>query len=268
MKEPEYLYHYTSMEKLALILKYQTIRFNSLDKMDDLQEKETSDLRNIGEFCYVSSWTEDDCESIPMWKMYTDPKSGVRIKLSSEPFYTHHSSSLKDILAHSSPAHTGVCYSKYIPLKQMQKKGFIVMTIGDDKLLQQVKYTSDKDKLYPQIVYGNKPDLHFELRSLGKYKNTYWAFQKEWRYIFYCFPAQYGLSSLGKPIMNILDIYRDREMQVFQYYDMPITKDAYANMAITLSPQISLGNRVIIKALLDKFNTSATLEESSLYGLI
>ena len=44
----EYLYHYTNIESLALILKNQTIRFNSLDRMDDLQEKESADIKNIG----------------------------------------------------------------------------------------------------------------------------------------------------------------------------------------------------------------------------
>lgn len=54
--------------------------------MDDLQEKEASDIKNIGQFCYVSSWTDDETESIPMWNMYSTLDSGVRIKLKSNPF--------------------------------------------------------------------------------------------------------------------------------------------------------------------------------------
>ena len=42
----EYLYHYTSVDSLALILKNRTIRLNPLDKMDDLQEKKTKDIEN------------------------------------------------------------------------------------------------------------------------------------------------------------------------------------------------------------------------------
>ena len=81
MENIEYLYHYTSIETLALILKNRTIRFNSLDKMDDLQEQKTADLQNIGQFCYISSWTDDDTESIPMWNMYASLNLGVRIKI-------------------------------------------------------------------------------------------------------------------------------------------------------------------------------------------
>ena len=42
----DFLYHYTSIETLALILSNRTFRLNSLDQMDDLQEKETSDIKN------------------------------------------------------------------------------------------------------------------------------------------------------------------------------------------------------------------------------
>ena len=86
MDNLEYLYHYTNIETLALILKNRTIRFNSLDKMDDLQEQQTSDVKNIGQFCYISSWTDDSTESIPMWNMYASLNLGVRIKLRKNPF--------------------------------------------------------------------------------------------------------------------------------------------------------------------------------------
>ena len=78
---PEYLYHYTNIETLALILANHTFRLTSLDQMDDLQEKEAFDLKNAGQFCYVSSWTDDETENIPMWKMYSSLNAGVRIKL-------------------------------------------------------------------------------------------------------------------------------------------------------------------------------------------
>ena len=64
---PEELYHYTNIESLALILKNRTIRFNSLDKMDDLQETMTADVENAGRFTYVSCWTADVKENIALW---------------------------------------------------------------------------------------------------------------------------------------------------------------------------------------------------------
>lgn len=47
MSNIEYLYRYTSLESLALILKSRQIRLNPLDKMDDLQEQKTADVENL-----------------------------------------------------------------------------------------------------------------------------------------------------------------------------------------------------------------------------
>ena len=82
----DYLYHYTNTETLALILSNKTIRFNSLNNVDDLQEQETSDVKNFGQYCFVSCWTDDAEESIPMWKMYGNFTSGIRIKMKKYPF--------------------------------------------------------------------------------------------------------------------------------------------------------------------------------------
>ena len=97
LTKEDQLYHYTSIDVLALILKNRTIRLNPLNKLDDLQEQKTADVENLGKFVFVSSWTSDDVESIPMWKMYTDPRAGIRIKLRKNPFKWH-KTSLKDII--------------------------------------------------------------------------------------------------------------------------------------------------------------------------
>ena len=54
MNQNDYLYHYTSVDSLALILKNRTIRLNTLDKLDDLQEQKTADIKNFGKFFFVS----------------------------------------------------------------------------------------------------------------------------------------------------------------------------------------------------------------------
>lgn len=51
------IYHYTSIETLALILKYKTIRFNRLDQVDDYEEAcyGSGDLNlHLGQYCFVS----------------------------------------------------------------------------------------------------------------------------------------------------------------------------------------------------------------------
>ena len=86
---PKMLYHYTSIESLALILKNRTIRLNSLTNMDDKQESQTQEGKVFGKSVFISSWTDDATESIPMWKMYTPSSAGVRIGLPPLPFVRH-----------------------------------------------------------------------------------------------------------------------------------------------------------------------------------
>ena len=82
------IYHYTSIDTLALILKNKTIKFNRLDNnLDDLVEgKITSKGVRLGHYGFVSCWTEESAESIPLWKLYTNNGIGVRIALEKDMF--------------------------------------------------------------------------------------------------------------------------------------------------------------------------------------
>lgn len=63
------IYHYTSIETLALILKYKTIRFNRLDQVDDYEEAcyGSGDLNlHLGQYCFVSCWTREDKENLSL----------------------------------------------------------------------------------------------------------------------------------------------------------------------------------------------------------
>ena len=80
------IYHYTTIDNLALILKNRTIRFNRLDNgLDDLQEGSiSSNGVKLGNYGFVSCWTENKEENIPLWKLYTDNGVGVRIALEKD----------------------------------------------------------------------------------------------------------------------------------------------------------------------------------------
>lgn len=171
MNIPTHLYHYTNIENLALILKNKTIRFNPLDKMDDLQEKEASDAKNIGRIFYVSSWTEDETESIPMWNMYASLQSGVRIKMKSIPFENrgHNYDEIKRALPPSMKFEVkGDPPKTLIPYSDMITRGFIVVPNSAEKILHKVEYTSDKNKLYPRLLsYVNEQMIVYRIRKVG-----------------------------------------------------------------------------------------------------
>ena len=83
---PDFLYHYTSIESLAQILSSKTIRFNSLTELDDLTEGKCNDIKSIGSYFFISSWTDIHEESLPFWNMYTPKMKGIRIKMPSDLF--------------------------------------------------------------------------------------------------------------------------------------------------------------------------------------
>lgn len=275
-KAEDYLYHYTSIETLALILKERTVRFNSLDKMDDRQEQMTADINNIGQFCYVSSWTDDADESIPMWNMYATLDSGIRIRLRKNPFkiYDNCADDLKNILKGLIIDNTkNQSIKSIIPLREIFSKGFICPQAMDISynFLFKVSYTDEQDKLYPTLLNTNGNQITVALDKLGKYKNPNWKFQKEWRYILLFLPVnlnQSVTSSLDDFYTCANDVVKGRARQPFLYYDMKISDDAFENMQITLSPKISAGNRIIVQSLLEKYNPSAALIESCLNNLM
>ena len=81
------IYHYTTIETLALILHNKTIRFSRLDTVDDPDEYGfEKDAHNPAKYTYVSCWTTNNKESIPQWVMYGNQKRGVRISLDSNLF--------------------------------------------------------------------------------------------------------------------------------------------------------------------------------------
>ncbi len=82
---PAFLYHYTSVETLLLILKNKTIRFSRLDCLNDPLEGTHLKFKYLNENIYASSWTSEANESLPMWKIYSNLK-GVRIKMPIDLF--------------------------------------------------------------------------------------------------------------------------------------------------------------------------------------
>ena len=172
----DYLYHYTSIETLALILHNKTFRLNSLDHMDDLQEKEASDIKNIGQFCYVSSWTDDETESIPMWNMYSTLDSGVRIKLKANPFklFENTLDSIQNVSNFPVTDNSNGSYFKsIIPIADMLEKGYVCPAAMNNDILHKVEYTSDYDKLYPKLVTHEGDKFSIALGSLGIHKNIH-----------------------------------------------------------------------------------------------
>ena len=271
--EVEFLYHYTSIDKLALILKNRTIRLNPLDKMDDLQEQKTADVDNLGRFVFVSSWTDDTTESIPMWKMYTNPESGVRIKLRKNPFIWH-GTMVKDIAAN-----TGMKISNdtdpngkiptFLNLATLMGDGVMSVQAYGGDILVKVNYTDDISKLEPKVSKIADGKVQLSIGDLGRHKNTHWSFQNEWRYImtFMSMNFKVGVEAMQFLFsLSVTKMAQGKEPPPFRFFDLDIDPRFFEEMEITCSPKMTPGNKILLETLVEKYNPKAKIEESDLLG--
>lgn len=172
MKEPAVLYHYTSLETLALILRFRTIRFSRLDMVDDPQEQRSADSQNLGKMKLVSCWTSSDEESIPMWREYAGAECGVRIQMKSYPFkkYSISRESLNKLSSEAVlDALGGSGDGLHLPLEDFWDKDyFFFETARDINMLHKVEYTNDESLLFPKVIstFGNG-GVEAKLLALG-----------------------------------------------------------------------------------------------------
>jgi len=209
------IHHYTSINTLALILKYQTIRFNRLDRVDDLSETGFYGKYQFGKFLFVSCWTDSSVESIPLWHMYTDNMRGVRISLESDWMYYR---PLKPDPKYKF-IQKGTLYAP-IPFEKFFNDNYMILPFffERDKLLKKVKYVDD-----PSIYLKDVVDLKVqpdgvtkmqikEVNDFATYKKKIWSFQEEVRFVLFILPTipippdgfsnENYLKSLPNHIMN------------------------------------------------------------------
>lgn len=275
MSETEYLYRYTTLENLAATLKYHTIRLNPLDKMDDLQEQKTQDVENIGKFIFISSWTAEAEEGIPMWKMYTDMKSGVRMKLPKNPFKRRGTRAEEYARATGFPLESEKEsvdeLDTFLDLSILAQMDAFSPQAWSGEILHQVQYTTDKNLLEPHICSVKDGKVNLNIEKLGKYKNTYWQFQKEWRYImmFMRLVIRPDLATTPREFaLSVNRMAKGTELPPFRHFDLEIDPKYFAEMEITPSPQMTSGNRIILDTLVERYNPTATIKESDLKDLI
>lgn len=73
------LYHYTSFDTLAKIIKEKNFKLNRIDLVNDLEEKSYLGDAKTYSLVFVGCFSHRETESIPQWYMYTLKNKGVRI---------------------------------------------------------------------------------------------------------------------------------------------------------------------------------------------
>ena len=271
MNTPEYLYHYTSLDNLAFILENRTIRFNSLLNVDDIEEAETSDIKNFGKYVLVSCWTNEEQEMIPMWTLYTPNMSGVRIRLPVHPFERYHYKAGE--YNFSADNESCIDYEKIY----RENRGALTPNMP---LLEPVNYTNELDKLFPKVrtkgtaedarrfISGSSQgsiEITYSLAELGRNKREVWSFQKEWRYILWFSPM--GLQE-NKSIEQHRELIRrmeDEEREPpYQHFYLRLRQDAVNQMEVVFGPRMSEAQKILAKALLREHGLEGHWQNSSL----
>lgn len=256
----DYLYHYTSLETLELILQNKTFRLSSLNRMDDLDEGETTDLQKLGKFIYISSWTKNSDESLLLWG-YSRGKSGVRIKMKADIFKTEYIKTT--IMLHGREITIDADFNIGI-LDMMKDKNVIFMPTTVE--LAKVTYTDLERLLKPTVHKNDEISISIKTEDLGLFKRTQWQDQKEWRYMIKSMP--FNILEFNKLIYQqdngqyLIQELTNREDLGF--IDLPLKDDAFEGLEIMNSPSMSNENKLKLNSILEKYFPEASVIDSEL----
>lgn len=247
-----YLFHYTNLSALALILKNHTFRLNSLKNMDDAEEMRTANSEFLGKYCYVSSWTDIEEESIPFWGIYTDKMTGVRLKMRKNPFVTN-------------TVELDYFAGEYVdtPCPKEILERYPVFLYPTLPFLRKVEYTEDNNRILPDVIDyiqvnpNGTCNFRGNFSDIGKYKRSCWSFQSEYRYSLFFIPHD-GRGNF------LMDLRANANDMPFWYLDLSISDDAYKDIEIMTGPRMSDGDKLILDSLVRTFCPSARIVRSKL----
>lgn len=253
------IYHYTSIKNLALILHYQTIRFNRLDRFDDLEETMYGSKGLIYElYTFASCWTKDSSENLALWKMYAGYE-GVRICLDEDMFASY-----------DEPLKRHKTYFD----RTIFGKGYCILQITNSTKLLDVEYVDNPKKEKSDYFKEKDGEYIIEISRTGIIKRKEWQMQKESRFKIQILPLnpKYldGLSNDKLNTMNkeelkkadstimpaMIKSLNERYKIETPFIDIKLKTTALDNIEILMGPQTTMADRIIIDALLKSCKNS------------
>jgi hypothetical protein len=251
---PDVLYHYTSIEALALILANRTLRFSRLDSVNDPEEASASDLPNAATLVFASCWTAQERESLAMWRMYTPNMQGVRIALPNNPFVGR-----SKVTIFNKGGARQLIDSKLTITRENQGMGIATRAVtGPNKIY----YTDDPKYRNGSCLINEGDRWAVQLHDLGMFKNNYWAFEEEWRYKVLATFSEAILdqpSLMSHPALD-LERYPVQQRAIF----VPLDAECLQMMDVLLGPCVTPGQEILIEALLSQYAPKANLKRSEI----
>lgn len=265
----KYIHHYTTIDNLALILESKKIRFARLDLLDDIKEVAGLDnpIEKIDKSIFISSWTEDNEENIPLWKMYASITNGIRITMPQDMFQKN----LFKAFAQQNHGMTVDMYSPFTKEEIFYNGKYQIINIFDsnrEDFYKKVKYRDDFMDVYQSLIKRSENGIEIAcLWDLGKFKSKKWKFQKEVRFTIYTKvlnPAYSEKTMQQYGADNIRQWYENPD----KYIDVSLSDEAFKNMTITLAPCATDAQRVIVKSLIHTYGLHNEFKESDLRDTI
>lgn len=257
---PDYLYQYTTIESLALILKTRSIKFNSLAFVDDLEEIKGRDIDIAGKLVFTSCWTDNNEENIALWNMYAEKMKGIRIGLPIYPFEEN------DNFIEEQAKKDNLVLIKYGAEEIVLPDN--ICTWKDPKMynyyqLRKITYTDNENKLFPQLIKRNDLNIiSLNNLDLGLYKRKCWEFQQEWRYLVYLGIKTHENDNEKKIRMRI------NKKRIPSSLFAKIEQKQFEKMIVLLGPGTNEADSILVEALKDKYNPTMKIEESVFTGKI
>jgi hypothetical protein len=249
------LYHYTSIETLALILRNKTIRFNRLDRVNDPHEAISSDIECAQSLVFASCWTDSEQESIPLWKLYSD-LCGVRISLPTLMFqgmHNNHKVTNDDRLYELTVDGPGITVNR----AGKEYSGINTSVVCGPTRMRYVQETQ-LEKLKILSPYG---DFEYDIRTLGTQKRSDWHFENEVRFRILALFGYWTKDSgtIGLSAQSLAD-----SPVITQHLDVPLDGRAIQEMEVVLGPCMNDGQRTIVEALCANFAPTAKFARSKI----
>jgi len=243
--EIEYLYHYTSIETLALILKTRKFKFNRLDNVNDPLDGITEDFPDSKKIVYAACFTARDDDSIPMWSIYTKNMNGIRIKFHWSLF----GSLQKNLFSGQ--------WSKEINGNPFNEEESLLIN-GPTR----INYLKSSEEIKCKTIIEHKNGIsEFYPFRIGENKIKDWIFEDEVRFRVFSFNAVvFGreMNHLTFKMSQIDDYVRDD----IPYLLLDLDEKAFDEVEILLGPKTNEAHKITVKALIEKYAPKAVIKKS------
>lgn len=263
------IYHYTTIDALALILKNKSILFNRQDNVDDLEEGSIKPMNiKLATYTFISCWTENEEENIPLWKMYTDNGVGVRIGLEMDMFkdYTTTSCGYKDACL------TGSLVSK-LPIEEMINSNYVItLFTKSEQIYRKIEYVQDFVEKTNSLVKmenlrNKEKKLFIDSNNIGRYKPKRWSFEEESRFVLNIWPCINNRSLFDTGDLIYKSLVDGKELS-FKHYFLYLKDDIFDDLEIRMSPHIPESKKIMVEALRDKYAPKAIIQDSALNNFV